>query len=146
MQARKTLRWLGLAGIAAGIALIASSLATGEGHLYLLLIVPVFTSTGALGLLGIVVGFAGIALALFSFSSPGIPASEAPAASPPPAGVAPPAAPAAPPYGGVVMLGPIPIVFGSSTRIAKWMLLLGIALAALVVAAFLLSARGLTGP
>ncbi len=136
MRTRTALRWLGVAGIVGGAALIAASLATGEGHAYLLLIFPVFTSTGALGLLGIVLLFAGIAGTMFSFAAGGIPAMETsgttqPAQAPP---SGPPTAAAAPRLGGVVMLGPIPLVFGSDARITKWMIALGIVLLALTVA------------
>ncbi len=144
MRARSALRWLGVAGIVAGAALIAASLATGEGHAYLLLIFPVFTSTGALGLLGIVALFAGIAMAMFSLAAGGIPAMEAPGTAPPPA-QAPPSGPSmaapAPRLGGVVMLGPIPLVFGSDARITKWMIALGIVLLALTVAVWLFLLR-----
>jgi len=34
------------------------------------------------------------------------------------------------------MVGPIPLVFGSDVRVAKWMMVLGIVLMALVVGAF----------
>ncbi len=140
MQTRRALRWLGVAGIVAGAALIAASLATGEGHAYLFLIFPVFTSTGVLGLLGIVALFAGIAVAMFSFANRGIPATGAPGTAPPPA-QAPPAGPQAaapaPRLGGVVMLGPIPLVFGSDARITKWMIAMGIVLLALTVGVWL---------
>jgi uncharacterized protein (TIGR00304 family) len=55
-----------------------------------------------------------------------------------------PPSPAGPParYGGVIMLGPIPIVFGSDARIAKWMMILGLILAGFVVASFLILSLG----
>ncbi|MGC9118876.1 MAG: TIGR00304 family membrane protein [Thermoproteus sp.] len=40
--------------------------------------------------------------------------------------------------GGVVIIGPVPIVFGSSQRIAKAVLILAIALTVLVLALYLL--------
>ncbi len=140
MRARTALRWLGVAGIVGGAALIAASLATGEGKAYLLLIFPVFTSTGALGLLGIVLAFAGIVSTMFSFATLGPPAVSPPPGSPPPTGVTPPTTPG-PEYGGVVMLGPIPLVFGSDARIAKWMIGLGFVLLIATVAAWLFFLR-----
>src|SRR3990172_5605128 len=53
-----------------------------------------------------------------------------------PRGGGPRGAAAAPRYGGVVMVGPIPLVFGSDARVAKWMMVLGIVLMGLVVGAF----------
>jgi len=141
MRTRSALRWLGVAGIVGGAALIAASLATGEGHAYLVLIFPVFTSTGVLGLLGIVLLFAGIAGTMLSFATTRIPAMEEPAAAPSqaaPQAPAPPVAAPAPRLGGVVMLGPIPIVYGSDAGITKWMIALGVVLLALTVAVWLI--------
>lgn len=134
-------RLLGLALLAAGIALIAASLATGQGQLYLLLFIPVYAGTGVLGLVGILAVFIGFFLTSLGAAFRGIPRPLAPVSVDdrtadvpvPQAAVAPPAK-----FGGVVMLGPIPIVFGSDARIAKWMMVLGLILAAFVIAAFLL--------
>ncbi len=131
-------RYSGLALLVTGAALIAASVATGEGHLFLLVFIPVFTSTGPLGLLGIVALFGGIFLAMLA-----APLGEFPAESggpTPPRSPEPPITPVAPSrrFGGVVMLGPIPIVFGSDARIAKWMLVLGFLLLILTVAAWAL--------
>src|SRR5438093_4628954 len=120
------MRWLRLAGLllfGLGAALIAGSVATGEGRLFLLLIFPVFTSSGALGLLGIVATFVGLFLTMLP--RPWTGAATVPV--PPLAGGAPATPNAAPPprFGGVVMLGPIPLVFGSDPAMAKWMALLG---------------------
>lgn len=41
--------------------------------------------------------------------------------------------------GGVIFLGPIPIIFGSNRRIAKWMVLAALALGVLMVTLLLLS-------
>ncbi|NYR14960.1 DUF131 domain-containing protein [Pyrobaculum arsenaticum] len=40
--------------------------------------------------------------------------------------------------GGVVLIGPVPIVFGTSERIARLMLILAVALAAMALLLFLL--------
>ena len=134
-------RILGLALLLAGIALIAASVATGQGQVFLLAFIPVYAGTGPLGLLGILVVFFGFFLTSLGAAWRGIPAPrDAPHGSaPPPAGAVPPAATVPPvKYGGVVMLGPIPIVFGSDTVIAKWMMVLGLILAAFVIVAFLI--------
>lgn len=133
------MRFLTMAGLALlvlGVALIAGSLATGEGQLFLVLFIPVFTSVGLLGLAGMIALIAGIFLGMASFTRSGrLAGSEPPAQSPAQAPAAPGAGPA-PRYGGVVMIGPIPLVFGSDARIAKWMMVLGIVLMGLVVGAF----------
>ena len=134
-------RLIGLALLIAGVALIAASVATGQGQVYLLLFIPVYVGTGALGMLGILVVFIGFLLASLGSAWRGFPVPVAPAPEPvspsdvavPPAAMAPPAK-----YGGVVMLGPIPIVFGSDARIAKWMMILGLILAGFVIASFLI--------
>ncbi len=133
----RALTWAGLACFAVGIGLMAVSLATGEGQVFLVLFIPVFTSSGPIGLLGIIALFAGIFLGMVSFAGPRLP-MEAPASPQAPVQAAPPATGPARPWGGVVMLGPIPLVFGSDARIAKWMMVLGIVLTALVVALFLI--------
>jgi uncharacterized membrane protein len=138
-------RLLGLVLLIAGVALIAASVATGQGQVYLLLFIPVYVGTGALGLLGILVLFLGFFLATLGSAWRGFPVPVAPApdSASPPELMAPPS-PAGPParYGGVIMLGPIPIVFGSDARIAKWMMILGLILAGFVVASFLILSLG----
>jgi uncharacterized protein (TIGR00304 family) len=138
-------RLLGLALLIAGVALIAASVATGQGQVYLLLFIPVYVGTGALGMLGILVLFSGFFLATLGSAWRGVPVPAAPApdSASSPESIAPPS-PAGPParYGGVIMLGPIPIVFGSDARIAKWMMILGLILAGFVIASFLILSLG----
>ena len=117
------------------------------GVVYLLLFIPVYVGTSALGMLGILVVFLGVFLASVGSAWRGLPAPLTPpsgSVSPPDSG-APPAMPVPPArYGGVIMLGPIPIVFGSDARIAKWMMILGLILAGFVIASFvILSLSGL---
>ncbi len=137
----RPLRFLGLALLIAGVALVAASVAMGQGQVYLLLFIPVFVGTGAVGLLGILVVFLGLFLTSFGSAMRGVPLPIEPASQPAmaPDAPAPPAVPAPPAkFGGVVMLGPIPIVFGSDARIAKWMMVLGLILAGFVIATFLI--------
>ena len=134
-------RLLGLALLIAGVALIAASVATGQGQVYLLLFIPVYVGTGGLGFLGILVVFIGFFLTSLCSAWRGLPIPPASAPSPavapdvpvPPAAAAPPAK-----YGGVIMLGPIPIVFGSDARIAKWMMILGLILAGFAIASLVI--------
>lgn len=133
----RPLRWLGPALFVAGVAALVVGFLRGEATLNLFVIFPVITATGAWSALGILLLIAG-SFALFvtwaSYTTePGIisgPPGDS-ASSP-----APMAAPAAPSrrWGGVVFLGPIPIVFGSDPKMAKWMIVAGfVLLAALVV-------------
>ncbi len=140
------LRWLGFALLTIGGGLIAASIVTGEGQLILILFIPVFVGSGPLGLFGILAVFIGLFLAMASYvwSPAGLreePEGMEPVAPPGP----PPTAPtrtATKKFGGVVMIGPIPIVFGSDQRIAKWMIVLGFVLLALTVIVWLLTIRG----
>src|SRR3972149_3019773 len=91
-------RLIGLALRIAGVALIAASVATGQGQVYLLLFIPVYVGTGALGMLGILVVFIGFLLASLGSAWRGFPVPVAPAPEPvspsdvavPPAAMAPP--------------------------------------------------------
>jgi uncharacterized membrane protein len=88
-------------------------------------IFPVITATGPWAILGIVLLVAGFFLAIVTWSTPmessppaNPPASAYPGAPPPPA-----ASPRR--WGGVIFLGPVPVVFGSDQKVTRWMLILG---------------------
>jgi len=126
---------LALTALVAGLALLAYSAAAGEGRVVLFLIFPVFTGSGLASFAGMLLIMLGLFLGFLSmagFSLPG-------AASAPPPAVAPSATPASPAkkFGGVVLLGPIPIVFGSDRRVTTAMLVLAIVLTILLVLFFL---------
>jgi len=133
----KGLGWLALAAFAGGLALLGYSVAVGESQVHLVLIFPVVTGGGASGLAGMGLVFLAMILGFLSFArpSPG-PVSTAEASGAPQSPPAP--ATPAPKFGGVVFLGPIPIVFGSSPRISKVMLVLAVAMTILLLAFFLL--------
>src|SRR5438445_10451084 len=106
-------RILGLALLLAGIALIAASVATGQGQVFLLAFIPVYAGTGPLGLLGILVVFFGFFLTSLGAAWRSIPApKDVPDGSAPLSAGAVPLAAAVHPvkYGGVAMLWHIPIV------------------------------------
>jgi len=129
------LRWLGLALLLAGGGLIAASVATGQGQVFLLFVIPAFVGTGVLGFLGVGVLFLGFVVLLFGSLLQGAPPGTGAAAPPSPEPRAPAGAPPARPrYGGLVMLGPFPIAFGSDSEVAKWMLVIGLAIAFIFVA------------
>lgn len=133
-------RWLALAAFAGGLILLGYSVATGESQVHLVLIFPVVTGGGALGLLGIALVFLAMLAGFLSFARlPLDPTSGAESATTP----EPTQSPAAPrsKFGGVVFLGPIPIVFGSSPAVSKLMLALAVAMTILLLAFFFLFLR-----
>jgi len=120
----------------AGVAVIALAVATGEARVELVLIFPVFSGSSGLFLLGIVlillsfiIGFALLAMgqaellnaADGSVESQGIDKTRTETK-----------------YGGVVLIGPVPIAFGSERRIALAMLVAGIVVAVIILLGLLL--------
>ena len=131
------MRLLSLVGpgiLVAGLLTLALAVSRGEASMYLVVVVPIVTGTGPLAFLGILLVFAGFFLAFLGWpsraESPTVPAAAAPSPAPP-----------ARRWGGVVFLGPLPLVFGSDPRMSRTMLLVGavlfLALLALTVLAFL---------
>jgi len=112
-----------------GLVLIAYAVATGEAEVSLFLIFPVFSGSSGLFLLGtllmvmsFIVGFAMLAMgqvelqaaqALSWKTDEPQTRAEAPKKE----------------FGGVVLIGPLPIAFGSSRAMALFMLVLGIVVA-----------------
>lgn len=139
----RPLTLLALALLAGGVALLGYSVATGESQVHLVLIFPVVTGAGIVAFTGILLVAVGMFLGFFSIAGPSL-VPEAPAPPPPaPGPQAPKAAAPAKRFGGVVFLGPVPIVFGSDVRVSKAMLVLAIALTVLLLVFFflVLSAR-----
>ena len=141
---------LGLLMLISGIALLAWAVSSGDAEFYLFIIFPVITGTGPifasgalLFMIGLIVTFLGLSMRAAERMAEEY--SEAPpeAASPP--GQAPqagaPAPRGGPEFGGVIFLGPIPIVFGKGQRMNKWMLVgsivFGILLIVFIVGLFL---------
>ncbi len=125
----RPVRLLGPALLAAGAACLALGFAQGEAALSLFVIFPVITATGGWSALGIVLLIAGLFALVLTWPAMGTPeplaAENLPRAEPP--------APSSPPaptrrWGGVVFLGPVPVVFGSDAKIAKWMIVVGVLL------------------
>jgi len=137
----RRLSLLALACLAAGVALLAYGAATGQGQVTLFIIFPMFTGTGLAPLAGMLLIVAAMflwfaSLAGFTAGSGAGPGSAAP--STPPQQSAPPAASPSRKFGGVVFLGPIPVVFGSDARVSKWMLVLAVIMTLVLVAFFFL--------
>ncbi len=113
---------------AAGVALIGTAVAQGEAEVSLLLVFPVFSGSSGMFVLGtvlillsFVVGFALLAMGQVEaarldgkgLSSLGRGEDDSRSTR----------------YGGVVLVGPVPIAFGSDQKMALAMLVLGIVLA-----------------
>ena len=114
-------RWLGPASFLAGVFILAVAVVRGEGNVYLVLVIPVIVATGPLAFLGILLIFAGFLLTfwLWPFRSTVEPhGSEVGPTSPE-------GPPPARRWGGVLFLGPFPVVFGSDSRMTRTMLLVG---------------------
>lgn len=123
---------LALALLLSALAVLGYAYAMGQLRVALFLIFPVFYGSGLLPLVGVLL----LVAAAFAGFTAGIPRHEQ--------GTDPPAVEEGPREeprvrgGGLVMLGPIPIVFGSDRGIVKGLLVLGIALLALGLLFFLL--------
>jgi len=118
-----------------GITCIAAAVATGEAEVNLVVIFPVFSGSSGLFLLGIVliilsflIGFAMLAMAQ----------EDSAASIPVPTISQRPTIEKKTHYGGVVLIGPVPIAFGSDKRVAIIMLVLGIAMAIALISVLLM--------
>ena len=120
----------------AGVAVIALAVATGEARVELVLIFPVFSGSSGLFLLGIVlillsfiIGFALLAMMqaeLLNAPDGSVESKDIDKRR------------TETKYGGVVLIGPIPIAFGSERRIALAMLVAGIVVAVIILLGLLL--------
>jgi uncharacterized protein (TIGR00304 family) len=114
-----------------GVALISTAVATGEADVSLVIVFPVFSGSSLLFLLAtlliissFIVGFVLMA------TDPERTEERVEAAS---EGISRRAPRSRAEYGGVVLLGPIPIAFGSNRRVALIMLVAGVILAIVVL-------------
>jgi len=118
-----------------GVALIIASVSNGEGQVGLFLIFPFIVTQGWTGAAGSLLLF----LAIISvFIGLWTSATQYPGQAPVETGSPMPAALTKKNYGGVVLIGPIPIVFGSDEKIAKSMLIIAVAILAAFVLIFLI--------
>ncbi len=137
-------RLLGPALLLAGVAALAVGVVQGEAVLSLFVVFPVITATGgwsALGILLLIAGFFALVL-----TWPAGMVAEPIAAETPPTGAAAAPPPSAVPsrrWGGVLFLGPVPVVFGSDAKIARWMILVGVLLFVGLVVLTIISIRGI---
>lgn len=121
---------------AAGLLVTAAAVITGDAELSLVVVFPLVSGSGGLFLVGValimisfLVGFALLARgqAELARDGPGMPGP----ASGGRGGTK---------YGGVVLVGPVPIAFGSSMRLAIAMLVIGVILAAVVLGLLIVGA------
>jgi len=118
----RVIQLAGPAVLIAGLVTLALAVARGEASLYLIVVIPAVVGTSPLAFLGILLVFVGFFLTFFLWSG-GVPLPRAeptevaavkPVETPPPRR-----------WGGVVLLGPIPLVFGSDPQMTRMMLVLG---------------------
>jgi uncharacterized protein (TIGR00304 family) len=125
--------WLPIALFLAGVLAIGYAVATGEAEVSLVIIFPVFSGSSGLFLLGVLLlvasFFVGFALLAFAQSSEQEVRGTNPVKEPSGTKSS---------YGGVVLIGPIPIAFGSDKSIAMLMLVIGIILAVILIGGLLL--------
>lgn len=126
--------WIPIAVFVSGIACVAAAVAGGEADVSLFLIFPVFSGSSWLFILGTLL----IVLSFFiGFAMIAVGGTEADRSQP---GSVEPRSPATTQrkttYGGVVLIGPIPILFASSKNMAILMLIMALALAIVFLAAF----------
>ena len=122
-----------IAIFASGVALIAAAVATGEAEVSLILIFPLISGSGGLFVLGtvliifsFVIGFAFLAMGQLEVQQAML--------GPRPVGPARVGLPKTEKkYGGVVLVGPIPVAFGSDRTIALAMLVVGIVMAVVLL-------------
>jgi len=123
----RPIRFVGPGVLLAGLVALALAVARGEANVYLIFIVPAVVGTGPLAFLGILLVFLGFFLTFFLWTA----GAPAPAMGPPGTDstgimeVTPHGTPKTRRWGGVVFLGPIPLVFGSDPQMTRWMLILG---------------------
>jgi len=127
--------WFPVAVFLGGLACIAAAVATGEADVELVLVFPVFSGSSGLFLIGtalIVLSFLIVFAMMATARGESYGNTVAPTASQAPK------AEGKTHYGGVVLIGPIPIAFGSSKKVALVMLVLGIAMAVVLASVLLM--------
>jgi uncharacterized membrane protein len=126
--------------IALGVAVLAIGAASGDGELIILLFIPVYRGSGPYALGGGLLIFLGIVVGLiymFKRYAPA-PQQQTPGTSRAPGGGQGAAPAGRPRTGGVIFLGPIPIVWGSDAKTSLYTIIIGIiVITAVMVSVFL---------
>ncbi len=128
--------WVPVALFVAGACLIGEAVATGEAEVSLVVIFPVFTGSSAVFLLGTVlillsfiIGFMMLAISSSEAESTRTKTLITEAKGEPDRKAQ---------YGGLVLIGPLPIAFGSNRNLALLMLALGVVLLIILLGTFVL--------
>jgi len=132
--------WRPVGVFMAGVASITAAAVSGEAQVQLFIIFPVISGNSLLFILGVLLIVASFILG-FVLAATSITETEP---TPPPGSTGATAQTEETPqkktrFGGVVLIGPVPIVFGSDRRMALTMLLLAIVLIAIVLALVLVN-------
>lgn len=112
---------VGIIPFLAGVLLVIAAVMRGEADLSLVLFIPVIHGGGLMLRLGILLIVASFLLWFF------LPFGGSSTSGKGESG-----------YGGVVFIGPIPIVFGSDTKMTRTMLIIGLVMAVLLLLFYLL--------
>ena len=119
------LRLLGPAIVLVGLLVLAVAVQRGEASVYLVIVVPIVAGSGPIAFLAILLVFVGFFLTFLLWPSRlAAPSEQALESVQLPTDMA--KAPRR--WGGVVFLGPIPLVFGSDPRMTRAILLVGVIL------------------
>jgi uncharacterized protein (TIGR00304 family) len=123
--------------IICGIALLGYSVSSGEGSAGVFFIIPVFYGSGIYSFLGVLCIMVGLFLALFGIAAQ----MEEMEGFEEPSGTQPSRTSGPKPQksikgGGVVLIGPIPIIFGSDAKTAMALVLMAIVLIVIVAVFF----------
>ena len=141
----RLVRFAGPVLFVAGVASLVMGFLQNEATLSLFVIFPVITATGGWSMAGILLMIAGFFVFFMTWFAPAElrPVSSNRAPVSPEAGALPPSPPNPRRWGGVVFLGPVPVVFGSDPKLTRWMLILGALLFVALLVLTVLSLRGI---
>lgn len=136
-------RAVSLVALAAGVLLLAYSALQGDLSVHVILVIPVISGSGpaaALGMLLALGGLLGLFVTNVSLRGPGPGPGHGPQSPAPTAADAPGTEPTQGSQarsGGIILLGPIPIAWGSGKDGLRWAVLLGVLLTVLAVGVWL---------
>jgi uncharacterized protein (TIGR00304 family) len=130
MVGSTALRAVGALLMAGGALLLLWALATGQASIALVVIIPIIYGTGPLVALSVMLVFAGIVL-LFMSSVVPTPRDDGPGESS--SDQAEDRAQVKREWGGVVLIGPVPIVFGSAGALRDRRVLLALSVMSLII-------------
>lgn len=126
-------RGLSAALFAAAAAFLVQGVVSGGLHVAFIFVIPVVYGSGFQG--PAAAALLVIAFIILAFSGTVRPLEGYPGAEGGEAGVA---GAGRRSFGGVIFIGPVPIVFGSGRKVAAWMVVAGIVLSVLLILAFIL--------